>query len=196
MSLEQFPATARPRKSLATRRVVSSESNSHLFSESEHRTSDASPERARRGASRRTPPRIERSAKDANPDAALQTVRTNGIRSERTSLEESQLPFKIAPANLVLSAASAPLQKSAQLVENKHLQVFFSQSITHSLSLFSWKSFVCHSYAKHTRGVGGYPFDLAPRARPETMCHLSVTRRSGMGEPEEMKGRQRRLGMG
>jgi hypothetical protein len=44
------------------------------------------------------------------------------------------------------------LQNSAHLVEDIHFQILSAQNDAHSFALFSRKSFVCRSYAKHTRG--------------------------------------------
>jgi hypothetical protein len=72
------------------------------------------------------------------------------------------------------------LQKSAQLIENKHSQILCYQSIAHSLSLLSCKSSICQSYAKHTPGVWGGrharqlfgpQFPKQNRSRRRSPCH-------------------------
>ncbi len=76
------------------------------------------------------------------------------------------------------------IQKSAQLIENKHSQIHCSQSIAHSLSLFSCKSRICRSYAKHTRGcippsTTNLSRDLKLfRQLPENSKHRAVTART------------------
>jgi hypothetical protein len=144
MSLEQFPATARPRNSFAPARVVSRQINSHSSARIDHTIAV----RTARVASKR-----------ANPEAAaFRPVRSTSLASGGISVTKRlHLSPKIPPANLAFSVASALPQKCAQLVENKHSQVYCAQSIAHSLSLFSCKSCICRSYAKHTRGVGGVP---------------------------------------
>jgi hypothetical protein len=142
MNVEQFPATARPRKSFVPARVVSRQINSHSSARIDHTI----PVRTARVASKRANPEV----------AAFKPLRRTSLTSEATPVTKRlHLSPKIPHVNLAFSAASTPLQKSAQLVENKHSQVYCAQLIAHSLSLFSCKSCICHSYAKHTRGWGG-----------------------------------------
>jgi hypothetical protein len=92
----------------------------------------------------------------------------------RQSLPAARLAWPAKYRRLIATGPSSPaptcprkrmipnqMQKSAHLVENKRSQTHCSQSLAHSLSLFSRKSFVCRSYAKHTRGCTPLP----PRSR-------------------------------
>jgi hypothetical protein len=56
------------------------------------------------------------------------------------------------------------LQKSAHLIENKHPQAYCIQSIAHSFSLFSWKSFTHNQFPKTYPGVWGVRAELPPPA--------------------------------
>jgi hypothetical protein len=72
------------------------------------------------------------------------------------------------------------MQKSAHLIENKRSQVHCTQSVAHSLLLFSRKSCVCHSYAKHTRGCTPSRRDLAPATRATSSSQPAGTAMPGL----------------
>ena len=77
------------------------------------------------------------------------------------------------------------LQKSAHLVENKRPQTDCFQSLAHSSSLFSCKSCVCRSYAKHTRGCTPLPSKMEFRKQDFARSrHTSGTKETRGSKPQ------------
>jgi hypothetical protein len=86
--------------------------------------------------------------------------------SHRLSSTARHWCVESVPPTLLFSKRLTLLQKSAHLIENKHSQIHCPQPIAHSLSLFSCKSFICRSYAKHTGRIPPSP-TARPKASPQ-----------------------------